>query len=229
MNRRALGKLEKLQQRYGKQELPCLDEVEKLLWSASNINNQRLRSFWSTNRQLIFPENIEHWTSSNFGWSFPCCEAIRLIRRCIDWPIGRIIDIGAGRGLWTQALRREFGIEKVIGLDPESTTNLVLQCTFESWCDETGGPEPNDVLFASWLPCQQQSGDTLGLHILDRVTTSQPLIYVGSGPYGPAGTQDFYDHLSLEFEEYASEPLPRIDRSVFPRDFIRIYKRKRVK
>lgn len=31
----------------------------------------------------------------------------------------RVVDIGAGSGLWTRVMRREFGAKRVVGLDPE--------------------------------------------------------------------------------------------------------------
>ncbi len=54
--------------------------------------------------------------SQSLGWSFPSAEAVALIRRLIQWPCGRVIDIGAGRGLWTKVLKRAFGSDKVVGL-----------------------------------------------------------------------------------------------------------------
>ena len=124
-------------------------------------------------------------------------------------------------------LTRAFGSDKVVGLDPAPTDDDVLRTTFTDWCDETGGPEDADLLFASWLPCQDQDGSELGHQILDRIVADdQTFVYVGSGPSGPAGTKDFHDRLGVEFDEYATEPLPRVYPSVFPRDFIRAYRRR---
>ena len=87
--------------------------------------------------------------------------------------------------------------------------------------------EDADLLFASWLPCQHREGCDLGHQILDRITADgQTFVDVGSGPYGPVGTKEPYDRLGVEFDEYATEPLPRLRPSVFPRDFIRAYRRK---
>ena len=145
----------------------------------------------------------------------------------MQWPSGRIIDIGAGCGLWTKVLKGEFGSDKVIGLDPIPQSEDVIQTTFSDWCDKTGGPEEADLLFASWLPCHGQDGAHLGPQILDSIQADhQTFAYVGSGPNGPVGTQELYDRLGLEFDEYATEPLPRVYPSVFPRDFIRTYRRK---
>jgi len=125
-------------------------------------------------------------------------------------------------------LKHAFGPDRVVGLDPMSASDDVLQTDFSDWCDETGGPEDADLLFASWLPCQHQEGFELGHQILDRIIADdQTFVYVGSGPYGPVGTKDLYDRLGAEFDEYATEPLPRVYPSVFPRDFIRAYRRKR--
>ncbi len=120
-----------------------------------------------------------------------------------------------------------FGADRVVALDPCAKADAVLPTTFSHWCDQTGGPRHGDVLFASWLPCSGQAGSDLGPQILDRVLADHhTFVYVGSGPSGPVATTDFYDRLGVEFAEYASEPLPRIYRSVFPRDFIRVYHRK---
>lgn len=103
----------------------------------------------------------------------------------------------------------------------------MLRAAFTDWCDETGCPEAADLLCASWLPCQDQDGFELGNQILDRIVVEdQTFVYVGSGPSGPAGTKDFHDRLGVEFDEYATEPLPRVCQSVFPRDFIRAYRRR---
>ena len=226
LNRRAIATLERLAERYeGKGRIPNLNEVEALLWRAERLASLRLGGFWPRERGLVLSSGIEGWTSHNLGWSFPCFEAVGLIRRMVNWPCGRIIDIGAGCGLWTRVLMREFGAERVVGLDPVPKGGSVIATTFEDWCEDSGGPGEADVLLASWLPCEGQPGDDLGLQVLDSMR-SQTLVYVGSGPNGPVGTEDFYDRLGSQFEEYATEPLPRVSPSVFPRDFARVYRRK---
>ena len=207
--------------------IPLLTDVETALWRAGEVADRRLGGYWPWGSVPLSSTNMEHWTSQNLGWSFPCAEAVALIRRFIPWPQGRVIDIGAGNGLWTNVLKRALGSDKVVGLDPVPTSDDVLQATFKNWCDETGGPEEADLLFASWLPCQGQEGSDLGHQILDRIVADdQTFVYIGSGPSGPVGTKDFYDRLGVEFDEYATEPLPRVYPSVFPRDYIRAYRRK---
>ena len=228
MNRRAIRSLARLAKQYeNRHTLPLLKDVEAALWRAGEVADRRLGGYWPWSPDPFSPSDTEHWTSQNLGWSLPCAEAVELIRRFIQWPCGRVIDIGAGRGLWTKVLKRAFGPDKVVGLDPAPTSDDLLQATFSDWCDETGGPRDSDLLFASWLPCQGQEGSDLGHQILDRIVADdQTFVYVGSGPNGPVGTKDFYDRLGVEFDEYATEPLPRVCRSVFPRDFIRAYRRK---
>ena len=228
MNKRAIRRLARLTRRYENcRTIPLLKDVETALWRAGEVADRRLGGYWPWGSGPFLSSNIEHWTSYNLGWSFPCAEAFALIQRLIQWPYGRVIDIGAGRGLWTKVLKRAFGSDKVVGLDPASASDDVLQAAFSDWCDETGGPEDTDLLFASWLPCRSQEGFDLGHQILDRIVADgQFFVYVGSGPIGPVGTKDFYDRLGIEFDEYATEPLPRVYPSVFPRDFIRAYRRK---
>ena len=310
MNRRAIATLERLASRYeSKREIPSLNEVEAALWRAGKLADRRLGGYWPWGKGLVLSSNIEPWTSINLGWSFPCAEAVGLIRRFFDWPSGRIIDVGAGCGLWTRVLMREFGAETVIGLVVEQTCNdvsarpqasrcaasprrhightsrgdnkaggrlwarpsggrrcaprrvaptrrtpvrlrdralrgthrrpltrhyksvrpldpmpkddRVIETTFKDWCEKTGGPRDVDVVLASWLPCDGQPGDCLGPQVLDSIQSEQTLVYVGSGSNGPAGTKEFYDRLGREFEEYATEPLPRTYRSVVRRDFAR--------
>lgn len=228
MNKRAIRKLARLASRYEDgRSFPLLKDVETALWSAGELAQRTLGGYWPWGPPPLLPSDIEQWTSQNLGWSFPCAEAIVLIRRLMLSPGGRVIDIGAGRGLWTKALKRAFGSDRVVGLDPLSKSDNVLQTTFSDWCDQTGGPYDTDLLFASWLPCDGQDGADLGNQILDRVVAdNQTFIYVGSGPGGPVGAKDFYDRLCAEFDEYATEPLPRVSPFVFPRDFIRGYRRK---
>ena len=129
--------------------------------------------------------------------------------------------------MMSRLLKREFGADKVIGLDPRPNDDHIVKATFGDWCEMTGGPANTDLLFASWLPCRGQEGCDLGPQILDKVTgEEQVFVYVGSGPNGPVGTREFYDRLAAEFEEYATEPLPRVYPGVFPRDFIRAYRPK---
>ena len=229
MNKRAMRRHSHLARQYeNSRTIPLLKDVETALWCAGSVADRPLGGYWPRGPAPLSSSNIEHWTSRKLGWSFPCAEAVALIRRFFQWPCGRVIDIGAGSGLWTRVLKRAFGSDKVIGLDPASTSDDVLQATFSDWCDETGGPKHADLLFASWLPCQGQEGSDLGHQILDRIVADdQILVYVGSGPSGPVGTKDFYHRLGVEFEEYATESLPRVYPSVFPRDFIRAYQRKR--
>ena len=42
--------------------------------------------------------------------------------------------------------------------------------------------------------------------------------HVGSGHFGPVGTDDFYEPLAVEFVEYVTETLSRPHPAVFPRD-----------
>ena len=229
MNLRAIRKLKSLARRYDDpSSIPLLNEVEAALWRAGEVADRSLGGYWPWNTAPLISSNIEHWTAQHLGWSLPCAEAVGLIRRLFHWEGGgRVIDIGAGRGLWTKVLAHAFGSDKVIGLDPYPKGDTVIEATFSRWCDQTGGPEHRDVLFASWLPCNGQDGSELGPQILDRVLGDhQTFVYVGSGPSGPVGTNDFYDRLGVEFVEYATESLPRVYRSVFPRDFIRAYCRK---
>ena len=227
MNRRAIRRLSRLARRYEQRRIPLLKDVETALWTAGEVADRRLGGYWPWSADPLISSGIEHWTSQNLGWSFPCAEAVDLIRRFIQWPCGRVIDVGAGRGLWTTVLKGAFGCDRVVGLDPAPAGGNVLQATFSDWCDQTGGPEDTDLLFASWLPCENQEGSDLGHQILDRIVVGdQSFVCVGSGPGGPAGTEDFHDRLGAEFDEYATEPLPRVCRSVFPRDFIRAYRRK---
>ena len=227
MNRRAITTLERLAERYeGKRGIPGLNEVEAALWRAGRLADRRFGGFGPRDRGLVLSSGIEGWTSSNLGRLFPCAEAVGLIRQMVDWPCGRVVDIGAGCGLWTRVLRREFGTERVIGLDPVPKDGNVIATTFEDWCEATGGPRETDVLLASWLPRRGQPGDDLGLRVLASMRSGQTLVYIGSGSNGPVGTEEFYDRLGCEFEEYATEPLPRIAPPVFPRDFARVYRRK---
>lgn len=228
MNKRAIRKLVRLASKYENgRSIPLLKDVETALWRADELVDRKLGGYWPWRQVPLLTSDIEHWTSQNLGWSFPCAEAVALLRRLMSWPNGRVIDIGAGRGLWTTVLKRSFGTNRVVGLDPMPKSDTVLKATFSDWCDQTGGPDDADLLFASWLPCHGQHGSDLGHQILDRVVgDGQTFIYVGSGPSGPVGTKDFYDRLGVEFDEYATEPLPRVHPSVFPRDFIRAYRRK---
>lgn len=150
MNRRAIRGLARLARRYENgSAIPLLKDVETELWRAGAVADRRLGGYWPWGPVPLLPSHIEHWTAQHLGWSFPCAEAVELIRRLIRSPCGRVIDIGAGRGLWTKVLTRAFGSDKVVGLDPAPTDDDVLRTTFTDWCDETGGPEDADLLFAS--------------------------------------------------------------------------------
>ena len=117
MNKRAIRKLARLARRYeNRRTTPLLKDVETTLWRAGEVADRRLGGYWSWGPVPLLPSDIEHWTSQNPGWSFPCAEGVSLIRRLIQWPCGRVIDIGAGRGLWTKVLKRVFGSDKVVGL-----------------------------------------------------------------------------------------------------------------
>ena len=124
-------------------------------------------------RKVPLSATIEHWTSQHLGWSPPCAEADGLIRRLFHSEGGgRIIDIGAGRGLWTKVLAHTFGYDKVVGLDPCPTGDAVIETMFSHWCDQTGGPAHGDVLFASWLPCNSQDGsDPLSANMTETPAT----------------------------------------------------------
>lgn len=228
MNRRAHATLERLVRRYeSARRIPVYDEVESALWRASRQSSARLGGYWPRKKGTPKYADIEKWTSRRFGWSFPCSEVIGLVQRYFHCSSGRVIDVGAGQGLWTKVLRRALGPERVIGLDPDARSEWVLPVSFEKWCSETGGPRDGDVLLTSWLPCKGQPGSDLGVRILYSIRTDQTLIYIGSGPRGGTGTQGFYDRLGREFDEFAAEPIPRLYPNIRPRDFARAYSRKR--
>ena len=228
LNRRAMAALNRLAQRYeSERPVPDLREVENALWRASEFAARPCRGYWPWTRGWGRASlNLEPWTSKHIGWSFPCAEAVALIRRPSQPVEGRVIDVGAGLGLWTRVLKRALRDREVIGLDPESKCEGILKATFKEWCDDTGGFREGDRPLLSWLPCGSQPGASLGTEVLEAIQPGQQLIYIGSGPKGPAGTVEFHDQLSMEFLEHATEPLPRVHQSVFPRDFIRIYQRK---
>ena len=129
--------------------IPPMKDVEAALWRAGDVADRKLGGYWPWGHDALIRSNIEPWTSHNLGWSFPCAEAVALIGHFIQWPHGRIIDIGAGRGLWTKVLKRAFGSDKVVGLDPATASDDVLQASFSDWCDETGGPGDADLLLGS--------------------------------------------------------------------------------
>ena len=150
LNRRAIATLERLASRYeSKREIPGLNEVEAALWHAGKLADRRLGGYWPSGKGLVLSSNIERWTSNNLGWSFPCAEAVGLIRRYFDWPSGRIIDVGAGCGLWTRVLMREFGVERVIGLDPMPKDERVIKTS-----SRIGGrkQEVQETLMWCWHP-----------------------------------------------------------------------------
>ena len=215
---------DRLMNRYrSRRPLPDLHEVEWILWRGDEAANRITRGLWSKIPGVKTGES-EYGTTPRLGWTLPCREAVGLIRRYSSSDIpGRIIDVGAGSGLWTMVLRRAFGDDRVIAIDPEANGPGILEMTFEDWCEATGGPAENDTVLTSWLPCNGQAGEDLGPHILDSLRPGQTLIYIGTGPNGPVGTEGFYRRLAVECDEYAGEPLPRLHRYVFPRDFVRAY------
>lgn len=139
-------------------------------------------------------------------------------------------DRRSGRRTWTldQGASKGVRLGKGGGAGPGPPQDpCIIKSTFEEWCDKTGGLRECDVVLVSWLPCEGQAGANLGPLVLDSICSeNQRLAYVGSGPNGPAGTSAFYDRLGAEFEEDATEPLPRVYPGVFPRDFLTVYHRK---
>lgn len=229
---RAKAILEQLAQRYEcKGDIPSLAEVEKMLWRAREIYRRDLDGPTVSPEDVAMSMGVAHsfdwWVSQKVGWSFPCSEAVELVRRAaMPGLSGRIVDVGAGCGLWTRVLSVELGASRVVGIDPEPKDARVIRATYEDWCEQTGGPGEHDSLLAAWLPCSGMQGSDLGTEILDSMQGEQKLVYVGSGPNDATGTEEFYDRLGREFEEITSEPLPRLDRAVFRPDFIGVYRRR---
>lgn len=147
---------------------PSLRDVEAALWHAGEVADRRFGGYSPRRSFSLITSNIEHWTSENLGWSFPCAEAVTLIRRLVDWPCGRIIDIGAGAGLWTRLLKCQFGADKVIGLDPHPTGDHIVKATFGEWCEMTGGPANTDLLFRPGCPAEANRVAILALRYSTR-------------------------------------------------------------
>ena len=98
MNRRARATLARLEKRCtGKGGPPELAEVEAALWRAGDLADRRCGGYWPPGGGLATAFGIEGWTSRMLGWSFPCAEAVYLVRRCMDWPDGRVIDVAVDR------------------------------------------------------------------------------------------------------------------------------------
>ena len=225
MNVPSPSNCDRLMRRYrSDRPLPDLCAVEWILWGRDETANRITRGIWSKARGIR--TEYEYGRCLRLGWTLPCREAVGLIHRYSSDMPGRIIDVGAGRGLWAMILRRSFGDDRVIAMDPDPAGPGILETAYEDWCNTTGGPEENDTVLTSWLPCTGQAGEDLGPHILDSLHPRQRLIYIGTGPNGPVATEEFYRRLAVECDEYAGEPLPRIHRSVFPRDFVRAYSKK---
>lgn len=108
LNARAMRTLERLVRRYNIGPVPSLREIESALWRAGEFADHGFGGYSPWRQGLLLPSNIEGWASTHLGWSFPCAEAVGLVRRVMHWPSGRIIDVGAGCGLWTKVLKREF-------------------------------------------------------------------------------------------------------------------------
>ena len=143
LNRRARVTLERLAKRYASErETENLHEVETALRHAEKLAHRHPAGFrsWFRAKDIPLLVNIEHWTASNLGWSLHCAEAVWLISRCRNGLTTRVIDVGAGLGLWTRTLRQAFGAENVIGLDPESKIEGIIEMSFEDWCEAEGGP-----------------------------------------------------------------------------------------
>ena len=230
LNRRASAALEQLQGRYaGGQRTATLHEVEAVLARVDKLARRPSARFWPWSGEpcILASGDVDRWIANHPGWSLPCAEALSLISKCRHGPTARVIDVGAGSGLWTRTLKREFGAENVIGLDPEPKSDEIIETTFLAWCEETGGLRNGDVVLLSWPPCTGQPGQELGTEVLDAIGSGHTLVYVGAGPRGPAGTPEFHDRLAREFEEYATEPVPRPTPTIFPRDYARAYQRRR--
>ncbi len=230
LNRNAREALEQLQRRYAsEQRTATLHEVEAALAGVEKLTRRQPARFWpwwSDEPCISASSDVDHWITNNLGWSLPCAEALWLISKFRDGPTARVIDVGAGLGLWTRTLKREFGTENVIGLDPEPGSKEIIERTFLTWCEETEGLRKGDTVLLSWPPCTGQ-GQELGTEVLNAIGSEHTLIYVGAGPRGPAGTPEFHDRLAREFEEYATEPVPKARPSICPRDYARAYQRKR--
>ena len=230
LNRRARAALEQLQGRYAsEQRTAALHEVEAVLARVDELARRRPARFWPWSGEpcILASGDVDRWIANHLGWSLPCAEALWLISKFRDGPTARVIDVGAGSGLWTRALQREFGAENVIGLDPAPKSNEIIETTFLTWCEETGGLRNGDTVLLSWPPCTGQRGQELGTEVLNAMGSGHTLIYVGAGPRGSAGTPEFHDQLARKFEEYATEPVPRTTPTIFPRDYARAYRRRR--
>ena len=226
VNGRTRAALERLARRYASErKAPRFHEVERALRRAVKLAARAGFWPWSGETNILASSEVEHWITNHLGWSLPCAEALWLIMKCRGSPTSRVIDAGAGSGLWTRALQREFEAENVIGLDPEPRTEEIIKSTFEAWLEETDGLRHGDIVLLSWPPCTGQRGQDLGTNVLNAIGPEQTLVFVGAGPRGAAGTRQFHEQLSREFEEYATEPVPKIVGTIFPRDYARAYRR----
>lgn len=230
MNRHTEAQLGRLARLYDSSlETPSLHEVEKFLRTVEKRANRTQSKLLSCSGDHHHTDSsdIDKWVIRNMGWSLPCSEAMLLFKKFAE-PTSRIIDVGAGLGLWTRVLRNNFVPENIIGIDPKSENDDIIKSTFREWYEATDGLQDNDIVLLVWPPCSGQEGEELGTEVLNSIGTDQILIYVGGGPHGGVGTQEFYERLGRDFEELATEPIPKIIESQFPRDFARAYQRKLV-
>lgn len=159
-----------------------------------------------------------------YSWAIPNRTAVELVRS-VGMPI---LEVGAGKGYWSEVLRRA-GIDVLAtDIEPSSTLPMGLGRKPGYWSNVKGADSvtavrkygKGRVLMSVWPPymspmianalkaSMQQGGDTL--------------IYVGEGDYGATGDDSFFELLHNHFVLQSNESIPRYEGI---HDSIHIYRR----
>ncbi len=133
-----------------------------------------------------------------YGFSIPTANAIERLRK-----YGPFLEVGAGTGYWSYEMK-ERGID-VIATDKSAPINnsytqfkdtkpyTEIVCLYGMDAIEQ---YPNRTVFMSW-PCYCDSWS----YNLLKAYTGKYFVYVGEGPGGCTGTDEFHDELHVAWKD----------------------------
>jgi len=103
---------------------------------------------------------LRQYIGHAWAWSLPCERAIReAAHLCLERGVGRLFDVGGGKGLWTKAFCAH-GIDTICvnkkGRDEYTDSSKyfcqnIEICSAEHLCDRFA-LRPKDALLLSWVP-----------------------------------------------------------------------------
>lgn len=148
---------------------------------------------------------LRHELTAKYAWAVPTPEAIDAIAK-----LSPIVEVGAGAGYWAWLLRQAgaevhaFDIAPPPGANGYGHTRAWSEVRQGDARKAMAGGRRTHTLFLCWPPYSDPMAHTALL-----AHRGEHVVYVGEGPDGCTGSDEFHDLLHTRYEQVEEPEIPR--------------------